>query len=179
MNNYGHTFWMGLALFLTAIGGLKAQEQKAAYVNTDLILQEIPEYDGIQQQLRVTSQQWNDTLRQMKNEIEELKQEFEAKKILYAEQMRTEKQQQITRMIDARKQFVKQKFGSGGEYFQKQKELLEPVQRKVYEAIITVAQRLEIDFVYDRANNTTLLYANKRWNLNEEILIELGVTLNQ
>ncbi len=170
---------IGITLVVLLTATVAAQDQKIGYVNTDLIIQKMSGYEGMKQQLRSLSQKWKAELEQMKNEIEQLKEEFEAKKILYTEQVRKQKQQQIQQKIKRRKQFMKEKFGPGGAYFQKQKELLKPIQRKIYEAIIAVSQRLEIDFVFDRAKNNSLLFARKEWNLNEEILSELGITLSQ
>lgn len=156
-----------------------AQEQKIGYVNTDLIIQSMPEYEGLKQQLKSLSQKWKAELQQMQSAIERLKQEFEAKKILYTEEVRKQKRQNIEQKIEERKKFLKEKFGPEGAYFQTQRELLKPLQRKIYEAIIAVSQRMEIDFVFDRAKNSSLLFARNEWNLNKEILSELGITLNQ
>jgi outer membrane protein len=82
-------------------------------------------------------------------------------------------------MEEQRRDFLNQKFGSEGEYFQKQQELLAPIQRSVYEAVTAVAQRQSIDFVFDRARNTSLLFGQKQWNLNEDVLQELGISLNE
>lgn len=166
--------------FLLVIGGSGVHaQQRMAYVNTNQILQQIPEYQGIQQQLSVISGEWRQKLDELQQQIDRLREEFEAKEILYSEQMRAEKQQQIRELVEAREQFLSQKFGPGGDYFQKQKELLEPIQREVYEAVAAVAERRNFDFVFDRAQNSSLLFGSKQWNLNEDVLQELGVTLKE
>jgi len=81
--------------------------------------------------------------------------------------------------VQQRQQFLDQKFGSDGEYFAKQKELLGPIQRKVFDAVNTVAKRQDFDFVFDRAQKSNMLYSVQEWNLNDEVLQELGVTLNE
>jgi len=167
-------FLMGLAF--TNQG--KAQEQKIGYVDTDYILSKMPEYQGVQQQLRSMSSEWNKKLDQMKDEIDQLKEDFQAKEILYTDELRKQKQQQIQDKIQQRQQYMEQKFGDKGEYFQKQKELLEPIQRKVFNAINTVAKRESFDFVFDQAQNSNMLYSVQKWNLNDKILQELGITLN-
>jgi outer membrane protein len=148
-------------------------------VDTDYILSQMSEYQGIQQQLRSLSSEWNKELDQMKQEIEELKEDFEAKEILYTDELKEQKKREIAEKVTRRKQFLEQKFGAKGEYFQKQKELLEPIQRKVFNAINTVAQNQNFDFVFDRAQNAELLYSVPKWNLNEEVLQELGISLNE
>lgn len=164
-------FWFSY----TALG----QNQKIGYVNTDFIIQQMPEYEGVAKQLQQLSNEWKAALDEKKNEIERLKKEFEAKKILYTDEVRAQNKQLIQQKVEARNQFLKQKFGPDGDYFKMQKELLKPIQRKIFEAIIAVSQQLNIDFVFDRAKSSSLLYARQQWNLNQEILSELGITLNQ
>ena len=156
-----------------------AQDQKIGYVNTDEILAQMPEYQGIQEQLSTLSSEWNKQLDSMEQEIEQLKEDFEAKEILYTEELKKQKQQEIQNKIQQRQQYVDEKFGAKGEYFQKQKELLEPIQRKVFEAINQVANDQDFDFVFDRAQNSNMLFGEQEWNLNQEVLQELGITLNE
>lgn len=165
-------------LMLIAGNTVTAQDQKIGYVDTDYILSKMSEYDGVQQQLSTLSSEWNAKLQKMKEEIEALKEDFRAKEILYTDELREKKEEEIQNKVQQRQQFLDQKFGSEGEYFTKQQELLKPVQRKVFNAVNTVAQRGEFDFVFDRAKNSAMLYSTPEWNLNDEVLKELGITLN-
>ncbi len=156
-----------------------AQDQKIGYVNTDQILSQMSEYQGIQEQLSTISSEWNKQLDKMEQEIEQLKEDFKAKEILYTEELKKKKQQEIQNKIQQRQQYLDEKFGAKGEYFQKQRELLEPIQRKVFKAINKVANDQNFDFVFDRAQNSNMLFGEQEWNLNEEVLQELGITLNE
>ncbi len=137
------------------------------------------EYQGIEEQLSTLSSEWNKQLDKMEQEIEQLKEDFEAKEILYTEELKKQKQQEIQNKVQQRQQYLDEKFGAEGEYFQKQKELLEPIQRKVFEAINKVANDQNFDFVFDRAQNSNMLFGEQEWNLNNEVLQELGITLNE
>ncbi|NIT58227.1 MAG: OmpH family outer membrane protein, partial [Aliifodinibius sp.] len=48
-----------------------AQDQKIGYVNTDQILSQMSEYEGIQEQLSTISSEWNKQLDKMEQEIEQ------------------------------------------------------------------------------------------------------------
>lgn len=170
-----HNFCLLLAFTLVFATGTKAQ-QKTGYVDTDFLVSQIPEYQSIQQQLRSLSQQWRTELEEMQQEIETLKEDFAAREILYTEEIRNQKKQEINNKIQQRQQYLEQKFGSEGDYFQRQKELLEPIQRKVFEAIAVVAEREGFDFVLDRTQNEDILFAREQWNLNDEVLSELGIS---
>ncbi|MCW9707766.1 OmpH family outer membrane protein [Fodinibius salsisoli] len=166
-------------LVLALTGTVTAQQQKVGYVDTDVILSQMPEYQNIQQELRSVSSDWDSELKRMDEEIEQLKEDFQSKKVLYTDEQRAQQQQQIQALIEQREQYLEQKFGAKGEYFQKQKELLEPIQRSVFEAINTIAEQEGFDFIFDRAQNAGLLFGKKEFNLNEKILQQLGITLNQ
>lgn len=170
-----HNFCLLSAFTLVFAAGTKAQ-QKTGYVDTDFLVSQIPEYQSIQQQLRSLSQQWRTELEEMQQEIETLKEDFAAREILYTEEIRNQKKQEINNKIQQRQQYLEQKFGSEGDYFQRQKELLEPIQRKVFEAITVVAEREGFDFVLDRTQNNDILFAREQWNLNDKVLSELGIT---
>ncbi|WP_440999597.1 OmpH family outer membrane protein [Fodinibius sp. SL11] len=148
-------------------------------MNTDQILGQMSEYQGIQEQLSTFSSEWNKQLDNMEQEIDQLKEDFEAKEILYTEELKKQKQQEIQNKVQQRQQYLEEKFGAKGEYFQKQKELLEPIQRKVFEAINKVANDQNFDFVFDRSQNSNMLFGQQEWNLNKDVLQELGITLNE
>lgn len=152
-----------------------AQQQKTGYVDTNLIISKVPEYQSIQQELQSLSQEWRSELSNMQREIDELKEDFNAKEILYTEEIRKQRNQEIQNKVRLREQYLNQKFGPEGEYFQRQKELLEPVQRKVFEAIAVVAEKEGYDFVFDRAQDTALLFAQSEWSLNSKVLLQMGI----
>lgn len=155
-----------------------AQDQKIGYVDTDYILSQMSEYKGVQQQLRSVSSEWRDRLDEMEEEIKQLRENFQSKEILYSDEQKAQKKQEIQNKVQQRQNFLDQKFGADGEYFTRQKELLEPLQRKVFNAINTVAEQQNFDFIFDRAQNSSMLYSVQEWNLNEQVLQELGITLN-
>lgn len=168
-----------IALLAISSLDLKAQQQKIGYVDTDFILSKMPEYQGLDQQLRQLSQQWRRELDKMQEEIDRLKENYQAKEILYTEEVRKQKQEEIKQKVNQREQYMEEKFGPDGEYFQRQKELLEPIQRRVFQAINKIASQQGFDFVFDKAGNNQLMYSRQEWNLNDEVLIELGIDVNQ
>lgn len=176
MRQFAYTFCVLFSFWIMLGGSSQAQQQTIGYVDTDLILSQIPEYEGIEEQLELISEEWREELDTMDQEIEELKEDFNAKEILYTDELREEKEQEIANLVKEREAYMEEKFGPEGDYYTRQQELLEPIQRKVYDAIRAVADREGIDFVFDRAQNASLLFADKAWNLNEEVLEELGIS---
>lgn len=156
-------------------GTAAAQQQKIGYVNTDTLLTHMPEYDRIRQQLQVMGEDWKKKLEAMQLEIERKKEEFRKNEILFGDSVRKQMQEEINSLRSRRQAFMEEKFGAGGEYFQKQEELLKPLQQKIMDAIRLVAERENFDFVFDRAERRSVIYGGEEWNLNETVLEELGV----
>jgi outer membrane protein len=161
--------------FLLCSVGLNAQNQKIGYVDTDVILSNMPEYAGIEQRLNLISQNWQQEISEMESEIEELERDFEAREILFSEEIRIQRLNEINQKIREKDRFIEDRFGPEGEYFTRQRELLEPIQRQIFDAITRVATRDNYDFVFDRAQDTKFLFVRAQWNLNTEVLIELGI----
>lgn len=168
-----------LISLLCSVAEAGAQQQKIGYVDTDYLLTQMSEYEIIQQQLHSMSSQWNSELQRMDKEIEQLKKDYESKKVLYTDEQKEQARQNIQSKVEQRQQYLEQKFGAEGDYFRQQKELLKPVQETIFDAINRVAERQSFDFVFDRAQNSGLLFGGEEFNLNEEVLQELGITLNE
>jgi outer membrane protein len=167
-------------IFLAVLVGListfaAAQDQKIGYFESDYILAQIPEYNGIEQRLQLLSDGWEQELDDMEAEIQALEEDYDAKEILYTDEIRAQKLAEIKQKKQARDAFLNQKFGPEGEYFQSQRNLLEPLQRQIFTAVRTVAQKQGFDFVFDRSGDIYMVYARGEWNLNEAILEELGI----
>lgn len=152
-----------------------AQDQKIGFYDSEVILEQIPEYEGIQQQLDLLSSQWKEQVSKLEAEITELEEDYEAKEILYTEEIRNQKKEEISRKKREKEQYLAQKFGPDGEYFSRQRELLEPIQRQVFTAVRAVAQQQNFDFVFDRSGDLYMVFANNEYNLNDDILLELGI----
>lgn len=156
-----------------------AQDQKIGYYESDFVLSKIPEYVGIEQRLKIQSDGWKNEIQSLRLEIDNLEKDFTAKEILYTEEIKKEKIQEINSKKKQLDSFIEQKFGPNGEYFKRQKELLEPIQRQVFAAVRSVAQRNGFDFVFDRSGDIYMVYARGEWNINEQVLLELGIEIEQ
>ncbi len=163
------------ALLLTASAQPLFGQQKIGYIDSDRIMEEIPEYTGIQQRLETIAQNWKEEIDEMQVEIERLRQEFEAREILMTPEVRRQRQQEIDQKVREREQYIEQRFGPDGDYFRQQEELLEPLQQRILEAVVAVAERENYDHVFDRSGDYLFLYSRQRWNISGDVLEEMGI----
>ena len=127
---------------------IRAQDQKIGYFESDLVVAQLPEYAGIEQRLQLLSSGWQQEAQEMLDKVNALKEDYQAKEILYTEEIRNQKRVEIEQKKKQHQTFLQQKFGPTGEYFQQQSDLLEPIQRKVFSAARTVALEKGLSLIH-------------------------------
>jgi outer membrane protein len=138
----------------------------------------MPEYAGLEQRMRAINEEWRQEIEEMDLEIQRLEREYVAREILYTDEVRSQKQSEIETLKRQREQYVNSRYGPEGEYFKQQQLILEPLQRRIMEAVETISTRDNFDFVFDRSGDFLFLYARSQWNLSDDVLLELGVQIN-
>lgn len=161
-------------LLLAITFSLASFSQKYAYVDTKYILENIPEYIQAQKSLDDLSEKWENEIKAKQNNIQKKFQQYQAEELLLPAEMKKKKQEEIFNLEDELAKFQQSKFGVEGELFQKRKELVEPIQNKVYNAIKELASVGGYDFIFDKANQTNILYASSKLDKSKRILKNLG-----
>lgn len=165
-------------ILVIGVATTAAQDQKIGFIDSDYILSRMPEYAGLEQRMRAINEEWRQEIEEMDLEIQRLEREYVAREILYTDEVRTQKQSEIETLKRQREQYVNSRYGPEGEYFKQQQLILEPLQRRIMEAVETVSTRDNFDFVFDRSGDFLFLYARSQWNLSDDVLLELGVQIN-
>ena len=173
MRRLKHAF---IAAIMLVGATLSAQSgaAKFGYVDTDYIMGEIPEYKAAQSELDKTSVQWQKEIDTKYAEIDKLYKAYQADAILLTDEMKKKRENEIVNKEKEVKDLQKQRFGVDGELFKKRQELVKPLQDKVYNAIKSVAERRGLGFVMDKAGQVSLLYANSKYDISDEVLVFLG-----
>jgi outer membrane protein len=159
-----------LLLITTSI----AYSQNFAYVDTEYILSNIPDYKDAQGELDKLSIEWQKQLERRYSEIDKMYKNYQAEQILLTEDMKAKREDEIIKKEKEAKEYQKQKFGVDGELFQKRKELVKPVQDKVYKAISEIANYKKLGVVFDKSSALTMLYTNPKYNISDDVLKKMG-----
>lgn len=164
------------ALILTlALLSFQTKAQKFAYVDTEYILEQMPEYRAAQEKLNDMAAGWEKEIQAMKRDIDKLYRDYRAEKLILSDAVQKEREEAIFAKEKALSTFKKAKFASGGELDKKREELLKPIQDKVFDAIQELARDNALDFVFDKAGSTTMLYSNSKYDRSDEVLDYLGI----
>lgn len=163
-----------LFIILVVLTGSIVYAQKFAYVDTEYMLANIPEYKSAQSELDKVSIQWQKEIEAKYGEIDKLYKAYQAEEILLTEEMRKKRQAEIVNKEKEAKDLQKQKFGVDGELFKKRQELVKPLQDKVYNAIKTLAEAKNYAVIFDKSSDLTMLYTNPKFDLSDEALESMG-----
>lgn len=160
------------ATFLTMTG--VAVAQKIGYVDTEYILNQIPEYKAAKSELDKSSADWQKEIEGKYAEIDKLYKAYQAEQILLTDDLRKKRENEIINREKEAKDLQKQRFGVDGDLFKKRMELVKPIQDKVYTAVKTVAEKGGIAIIFDKASDMMMLYANPKYDKSDDVLNFLG-----
>lgn len=148
--------------------------QKIVYVDSEYIMSNIPEYGDAQAELETLSNKWQKEVKALYDKVEEMYSKYQKEKLLLSEDQKTAREQAIVAKEQEAKNLQMQYFGSEGQLFQKRTELVQPIQEKVYTAMKEIAQSKNYAFVLDLASGTSVLYANDKNDISDDVLDQLG-----
>ena len=151
--------------------------QRFAYVDTEYILSQIPDYAEAQTQLDKITEQWQNEIQKKYDNIDKMYRAYQAEEVILKGETKTQREEEIINAEKALKQYQKEKFGQGGELFKKKEELVRPIQDMVYQAILEVTERKGYDFVFDKSSGVSILYANPQYDESKNVLRELGIKI--
>ena len=166
-----------LLLILLQAGPLAAQ--KFGYIDSEYILNKHPDYKVIQDELLKLSTDWRKEAQSLDQEIKELYTQLKAEEVLLTEEMYQQRLAEIKAKEKASQEFNSRIFGIEGQYYQKQAELLQPLQSKIYDAIERVSRRNNLAVLFDKAAGpSAIIYTDPRHDYSEFVLEELGIEEN-
>jgi outer membrane protein len=169
-----------LAIFvLFFIGQFSLKAQRFGYVDTEYILDMLPEYKSAQKQLDLIAETWQKEAEEKKAEIDKMLKDFQAEQILMTEEMKKKKEAEIKAKEAELKEFMNKKFGYEGELFKKRQELVKPIQDKVFDACQKIAKQSALDFIFAKGGDMIMMYSNAKYDKSDEVLIELGVNVTK
>lgn len=163
-----------LILFIV-LGITEVNAQKFAYIDTEYILKNIPDYQDAKKQLDELSEQWEKQMERKQEQIDKLYQDYQAEEILLTERMKNKRREEIIEKEDELKEFKKEKFGIEGELFKKRKELIKPIQEKIYKAVQETANIGRYSIIFDKSSQgLTMVYTNPKYDKSDDILRRMG-----
>mgnify|MGYP003951387295 CR=1 FL=1 len=167
-----------LAVILFLLASPAQAQQKIGYVNSDYVLEQMPEYATIQQQLDRIAQTWQDELDQTKEDLDGQFREYQARELLYTNEERQRRRQEILQAEEALERLRVKYFGPEGDIFLQQEQLMRPVQEKILQAINEVADSEGYDYIFDSSGEFLFMFKREQYDVSIEVLQELGIDVD-
>ncbi len=149
--------------------------QKFGYVDTEFILKKMPEYQEAQKEINKLSETWQSEIEESYKEIQGMYDELQAEDVLLTKAMREERMKEIQHKEEEVKAYHKKVFGFEGMFFLKKKELIKPVQDKVFEAVSKVAKEKRLQVIFDKSGSLVMIYTDPIHDYTDYVLEELGL----
>ncbi len=160
--------------FFSVLISLAAFGQKFAYVDSDYILSNIPDYAKATQEIDDLSVKWQKEVELKFQEIDQLYKKYQADQPLLTAEMKTKRENEIVQKEKEAKDLQKKRFGTDGDLFKKRQELIRPIQDKIYNAIEKRAADKNFTFVFDRNDNVGIMYADPKVDISDDVLKDMG-----
>lgn len=164
-------------LFAAAIivAGFTANAQRYAIIDTKFILDKMPEYKEAQKQLDDVAAGWQREVDAQQQELDKMYRDFEAEQVMLTDDLRKKREDQLFGKEKALREMQRKRFGFEGDLFKKRQELVKPVQDKVFNAVQKLAVARGYDFILDKSEGITVIFADPKLEKSEDVLKELGV----
>ena len=152
-----------------------AYSQKYAVIDSKYILQQLPQYKEAQKKLDQFSEQWQQEIDKRSKELDIMQKNYEAEQVMLSDLLKKKREDEIFNKDKELRDLQKKRFGYEGDIFKKRQELIKPIQDRIYSAIQHMAATREYDFILDKSEGITVIFADPKLDKSDEVLKQLGV----
>lgn len=162
-----------LSLFIFGMSFV-TQAQKYGYIDSDYILEQLQEYKDAKDKLDKLAERWTKEIEDRYAVLRQKKEAFAREEVLLPAEEKKKRSEEIEKLETEAMEMQKLRFGVSGDYFQKRQELIKPIQDKVFDAMQKVASKQKFTFIFDKANQSNLVYADSKFDLSDDVIRELN-----
>ncbi len=168
---------MKKTLFLACLLGFSffGFSQKYAIIDTRYILDKMPDYKNAQKQLDDIAAGWQTEINSKQTELDKMYKDYEAEQVMLSDDLKKKREDQLFNKEKELRDLQRKRFGFEGDLFKKRQELVKPIQDKVYNAVQKMAVLRGYDFVLDKSEGITIIFADPKLDKSEDVLKDLGV----
>ena len=163
-----------LAICFTAVS-FTGMAQRYAVIDSKYILDKLPEYKEAQKKLDQFSESWQQEIDQKQALMEKMYKDYEAEQVMLTDVLKKKREDELYNKEKELRDLQKKHFGFEGDLFKKRQELIKPIQDKVYTAIQKLAVDKQYDFILDKSEGITVIFADPKLDRSDDVLRNLGV----
>ena len=153
--------------------GLNAQ--RYAVIDSKYILEKVPEYKAAQKKLDQFSEQWQQEIDKKSAALDKMYKDYDAEQVMLSDDLKKKREDELFNNDKELKDLQRKRFGYEGDIFKKRQELIKPIQDRVYNAVQKLAASKLYDFILDKSEGITVIFADPKLDKSDDVLKELGV----
>ena len=158
-------------VLLLVVNFINAQRGvKIGYIDTEYILENLPEYIQVSESLEEKANNWKKEIDNRSRKINQKQKSLDSERILLTDEMILEIEEEILLDQQELSEYQQKRFGTGGDLIIQKKQLIQPIQDQIFNAIRELAKSRNYDFIFDKSSDIVMLYSDKRFDLSEQIL---------
>jgi outer membrane protein len=150
--------------------------QRYAVIDSKYILAKLPEYKDAQKRLDQFSMGWQQEIERKQAILDKMHNDYNAEEVMLSDELKKKREDEIYNREKEIRDLQKKYFGFEGDLFKKRQELIKPIQDKVYIAIQKLAVDRSYDFILDKSEGITVIFADPKLDKSDDVLKFLGVT---
>ena len=155
--------------------GVAVNAQRYAVIDSRYILEKLPEYKESQTKLDQFSNQWQTEIEKKQADLDRMYKDYDAEQVMLTDDLKRKRQDELYNREKEVRDLQKRRFGFEGDLFRKRQELIKPIQDKVYIAIQKLAVEKSYDFILDKSEGITVIFADPKLDRSDDVLKFLGV----
>ncbi len=149
--------------------------QRYAIIDTKYILGKMPEYVDADKKLQDVSNQWQKEIDQRQADLDKMYKDYDAEQFMLSEDLKKKREDELFNKEKELRELQKKRFGYQGDLFKEREKLVKPLQDKVYNAVQKIAVARGYDFILDKSEGITVIFADPKLDKSDEVLRELGI----
>jgi len=159
-----------IILFLISYLVSAQRSVKIGYIDTEYILENLPEYNQVSDRLEEKAAGWKKEIEDRSRKIEQKKEALNSERILLTNEMIDEIEEEITLDEEELSEYQQKRFGPRGDLIIQKQQLIQPIQDQIFNAIRELAESKNYDFIFDKSADIVMLYSDKRFDVSDQIL---------
>lgn len=149
--------------------------QRYAVIDSKYILEKMPEYKNAQGKLDEFSAQWQQEIEKKQADLDKMYKDYDAEQVMLSDELKKKREDELYNRDKELRDLQRKRFGFEGDLFKKRQELIKPIQDKVYSAIQKLAVEKSYDFILDKSEGITVIFADPKLDRSDDVLKYLGV----
>ena len=159
-----------LLLGLSSLSSHAQRGTRIGYIDTEYILQNVPEYQEATTQLEQKVQTWKADIEKQLGAIETKKKQLNSERVLLTKELYDERLEDITYEEAEILDYQQKRFGPNGDLMIQKQQLMQPVQDQIFAAVQEIASGKKYDIIFDKSADVVMLYSDDRLDISELVI---------